>query len=670
MGFLLVFAGYLSLLILSYLFSYFIGSSLLVSAKHLEEKPYQKIFFSVFTGQLAITAGFAIIYTKGHTVFSSYLFMYLFYLIYTKKYTHFSKLKNLIDKPALPWTKIFLVCIIFLFAFSWSFYISMNPNAYGFVNVPNFNIGEYQDYFQYYTNVGYFMQEAGVENMYRVNNLLNSDFNVNVPYHYYDHWINNAFSTIFCGNYLKTQYLISRPLMLSTSILGILAIAEYYSKVKLKHMFYAISFAFVGPIGLNTLIEHFSYLEFINPFFDFMLQINPHKNAYYYAFVIAGILFLKREQWLYSSMIFSALGIASIAAFPAVTSICFALPLILLLLKKIKTRAALIMYSQIIGSALLLYFSLTKVDPETFGSYPLFDLLQESVKDKSLTDFIIMNIKADIHKTSYYFLLYIIPILIVLLTKRKTIKDQLKNNLIIICLICIFFVSGLVTWNLTYFIHDSYQFFIHPTSVIFNSIFFFVLLDFLNNSKYRIMSHLVLLFCISSNLLLAIKRINADKANMNPYSIEYLKSIEEITNKTKELKIIASIRESVSFNERYFQGALIYLYGHQLTQFQNNFGFVGIDDLSMKLEYKNNYKNKMVTNNLKVSAFYHFVEQERKKGNHLSEEEYQVSFLKKHHINYLIFNKEVMVAEGVKNLIEKRIEDKKSGEVFCVLNTR
>ena len=670
MEFSLVFLGYLALLLVSYLLSYFVGEYLIVSSKYPEEKPFQKLFFSTFIGQLAITALFAIIYTNGRTVFSTYLFIYLFYLVYSKKYQHFSKTYNLVPKITIPWAKIALVSVIFIFTFSWSFYIAMNPNVHGFVNVPDFAIGEYHDYFQYYTNVGFFIQESGIENTYKVNNIIDPAFHVSTPYHYYDLWINDAFATIFRSNYLKSQYLISRPLMLGTSIMGILAIAEYYSKVTFKHIIYAICFAFVGPLCVHLLKEHFAFLEYINPFFDFMLQINPHKNAYYYSFIITGILLIKQEKWLYSTMIFSALAVASITAFPSMTAVCFALPIVLLVLKKIKIKQAALIYLQIIFTYLLLAISLSRGDSQNFETYSVINLLKESLEGQSLSNFITVTIKADIHKTTYYFLLYFIPVAIIAFTKWRTLKTQIISNIHIAAILLVLFVAGMVTWNLTYFIHDSYQFFIHPVSVSFNTIFFFILLDFLNNLKYRIVSHLVLIFCVSCNLFLAIKRIGADQKHMNPYSNEYLQSIEEITNQNKDLKIIASLRKSISFNERYFQGALLYYYGHQLTQFQDNFGYVSIDDLSMKLEYKNAYKNKTILNQLKVSAFYHFVEQERKKGNNLSEEEYQILFLKKYHINYLIFNKEVEVPEGIKKIIQTSIEDKKSGEVFCVLSTK
>ena len=666
MEYIFTYLQYFTLIGLSFLLSLFVGAFLLNSSKELNDKPFFKIFLSAFSGQLFFVAVMAIFCTKGKTVFIAYPFIYAFYLFHSKKVKSTFILEN-IKRKQFSWSNIALAFVLIFFAFSWSFFVSADFDAYGVLNIPSFNIGESLDYYHFYTNVGYFIQESGNENIHRVKNVLSDDFTLSTPYHYYDLWLNNFFSTVFNANYLKIQYFVSRPLMLGTTLLGVLSIAEFYSTVKVKHVFYTISFAFVGPLFLSFLQDKISFFAFINPFFDFLLCITPHKTAYYYSFIIAGLLFLKSRRWVNAQLFFVALPIASITAFPALMSLSFALPIVLLIFKFIDKKQLIFLYILIVGASVFFAIPYLTNNASNIKLYSFTDLFFDSIKDSSLSSFLIMSIKSGIHKALYFVPLFLLLWLLLVVIFRGRIKESLVENKILIVSLFFVFLGGIVAWNTLNTLHDSYQLLIHPMSVLINSIFFFALFRALNIKKLKIITHLILFLCVSVNLALALTRIHADRAESNPFSNDYLEALEKISNDKIGLQIVASYRPSIIYSDRYFQGAHIYFFGHQLQLFKNDIGFIGIDDFNIHFEYKDSYKIKRTENLIKEFGFYHFVEEQKKKGIYHTVEQYQIDFLREYKIAYLVYYKDVTLPSSVEKLIAKRVIDSKSGEVFCVL---
>jgi len=664
--FILTLGFYFSLIFVCFLGSYFLGSVIIQNHPAENDKPFQKIFFSAFIGQIALASSIAIFFTKGKSALTVFPILFIFYLVYSSKYQTLFQLNKIKNSVSFSWKRLGFAFLLISFAFLWSFFHIMSPDIAGFLQFPNALSSERD--FHFYNTVGYFIKNTGIENYYHVNNLLSEDYRLPLPYHYYDIWLNNGVVSLFGGNALKTMYLVSRPLMLGTSFLGILSICEEYTAIKLKHIIYTAFFAFVGGITLIYLKTQFSFFEYIGFHYEFILSKTPHKASYFYSFIIAGFLLLKKEKWLLALIFFISLSIASFVALPAMLSICIILPLLLLFLKKTNWKQFLLFYTLIFISYLA-FGILLQLGHEGNGissSHSYTDVIKEYFKTNTLSSFFISKSKLNIQIICYYTVLYLLPLILYFLVHRK-LSAFFSIKFLSLALI---FLGGMLGWNILFLNLDGGQIFIHTSTVACNVVIFFILFEALNHNKIKYIANISLGLYVAFNLFYTIDNTRKDRVIYNPFSNEYLIQLKEITDNKKDLKIVASLRDPNHLTNTFHKTTIANIIGFQLNSFQNNFGFVGLDDLRIPYNDEDNANNMQNENRIRSGGFFHFVEALKTKGIHLSIEEYQAEFLKKYHVDYLILYKDFKLPQPINELVVKKIIDSKSGETFCVLKTK
>ena len=408
-------------------------------------------FFSFFldslTGIVCIVTIYALISTKGKTINLAFIFLFLAYysnrFFEKSKYRLYSKesIKNAIvsfwqkcgDKKYLIYLSYALIASL-LIAFS---SILLNHNT----SIDNDII--------FYTKIAENLGRTGLENIFHYYNNDYKDFNGTSPYHYFELWLSSLIFPFFKGifsNIIILKYLIYTVLK-TVLVLGLLSIVETIKKITLPDLLITVfltftSFLFLTEIGSNSWILYGNF------------WLRPNLIMYF-LFLIPALIYFNKKNYKEALFFLLCLPIVSIATAPAIFS---GLILILLLAvffnaenKKVYYQMLLLTFL-IIGFIFLFYF-LTGVKADVLKT-----------DNKNISELIIHNLdiwKAIIGTTiSLAFrviILLALPVLLVLLFAKNK-KSNFQHNLLLVFFAIIITYSGIIIFQLTTSIDNTYQF--------------------------------------------------------------------------------------------------------------------------------------------------------------------------------------------------------------------
>lgn len=220
--------------------------------------------------------------------------------------------------------------------------------------------------------------------------------------------------------------------------------------------------------------------------------------------------------------------------------------------------------------------------------------------------------------------------------------------------------GGMLGWILTYNNINSSQVLTHTATASIHMLLFVILYHLqysISNRKTQV-AFLASIFCLTAwNFNSSINRIKSDQNLYNSYSDEYLKALEHEVENVKGLKLVASIRNPNGFIEPYTKYSSGNIAGHYLMLFQNDFGFIGIDDLDIPINNQDSLIKRQEINSVSVGSFYQYTKRQKQANVFISKELSQEKFIKEFGFKYLILYKNIPINPLVEKLIVKRIID-------------
>jgi len=221
-------------------------------------------------------------------------------------------------------------------------------------------------------------------------------------------------------------------------------------------------------------------------------------------------------------------------------------------------------------------------------------------------------------------------------------------------------VFGLMLWSVTSGDVNAVQLFGNIAMPIFyTGSIFIILLSFVSLSRY----YRVLVF--SFLLVTAFHELPKFSNTQRLYDADFIREVKSrsatFNNVYVTYKPVTYYDSIFSFYEKSNN------FGSYFAYLKNNSQPVSLDMIDVPIVGDNNYK-RMVSQALKASTYYRYVNDKKKRGIIKSNSEYQLDFIKENRINVLVTLKSVKLPDHLNALVVDRIEDSASGEVVCILN--
>jgi len=405
-----------------------IGFSQLIKIQSIEESIFGFFVHQLTTLTLLITL-FAVLITKGKTLFI--LFLLLFIYLFLKKKILFvipkKTTKSIVKYIALL---IPILSIQFLLQFDLTNLTPFLPSA------------DVLAYASYASS----MVQFGVENKYEaLNHLYPEIFSGIGPYHYYEIWFTGLLGCITGKSYVLLLQLVVYPYLIWLFILGIASVFECYrTKITYKEYIFCFLLLFVGPVYLKiyeTVFndgDFFSSTVFTVPGFikqTLAFSYYGQKHLPIYLFGILSFLFLLKKQYSSSILIGLMASVCSFGVFPGVFG---GFGLLFLVKKELQTKTNLIIFISI-GLLSVLVMSLFKM-----GIHP-----EISEKTFYFNDFLkYLNLKGELIRIGVkiivpflWFTVLYFPYILLFYVYRKNIFS-VKEIKWMYLLIVFLFISG------------------------------------------------------------------------------------------------------------------------------------------------------------------------------------------------------------------------------------
>lgn len=581
-------------------------------------------------GLLFIVVTYSIFVVGGKTIFILLLPFFIFYLIKIKSYS--INFKYLLNNTWAN-SKQLLLPIIMLFLSN--YILTLKLENYPYFEVCRDDI--------YYSRLSTFIYDFGIETYnigwYKeVSNLGNSQ------YHFFELYLNSLLSKLTFQSSLTTYIFYISPLLQLTFYVAIIHLKSIF-KISTKRN-YLIAFAIL--------------LTILSPAIKFTITFLP---------VILLILSIKKSNIvlsLFLTILLFTLNPIFVFILPPLY-ICY-----IICLKITKSKIEKQYYLLIILSIFLAiaYFSVSnffKGDLEMLnGGMIDFNYIIEYYSD-------MQHIKMTLHFILKYLLksILIFPLLSVLMVFLIAVNfKKIRSDLPYLLFLFILLVISIIASSTIHFLRESAQIF-----QMSYFIFIFVTIAFLYVKHYSSAQkniNIIVLLCIVSSIIYARKDLNIlnyseDDHRFGKYSISYFDNIKEVIGESNDLKIVRFLNQNqyqdtervTPYNS--FEGYYVAFFSDQF--YFHTFNLKDIPDKKSLNNFYNYNKNGL----LKKVYDYNYLN----KYNSLSDEELLLQFLKDHdNVNYAIIEKGAVIPSNLNELIEIKIVDTKSQEVFLKLKNK
>jgi len=486
---------------------------------------------------------------------------------------------------------------------------------------------------------------------------------IRTPYHYFELWLAAFAGGIFSQeSYVYVLQLVVIPLLITLTIIGLLAIWERYNHIN-KYSFVIIGFLlmFIGPVqtmltkGFVTNFEELTSKGFV--VFENSSHLNHFllfKNFPFYILSIFFILKYLSRQYINALLILMFGLVLNVGLIPGILMVLFIVPLLLVFKKQITLKEGLMLGTTAIVLILGIYFFYFQFSPARLDG-----LFNEAAKGKSMTYqfFQIYNTKGEIIRFFFrtffpwvFLLLLYAPFVMyyVYVWHFKKKRDTDLKNLIFISIIMI--SGGILTRP---FLQGS------------NSIqFLSFLLPFLNCVVIVFMAisyknqKLIVVLILLSGLVSNFKEINIyinqndGKPTKMIYSTDYKNKV------IKELKKDVSVKIGWIMNEveRRNTDPIFWMYSAP-TLFMNTYGLHSYYNLNNPKIDNVSQSEDCYTNQLK------FLAGPKKVNNTLLIK----LFVEKYDLRYVVLKNGVDMKKYSFLNLRLLYKDTYSGERFCVI---
>ena len=259
---------YLLILTTAFIVTYGVGKILCSFVPALQtNNAIEKTFNYLITGFIITVSIFAIITTRGDSVFLLSAFVIAFYFLNREKSDYKSKLT--FSKSEL--ITLVSVFALFLGLFAFSYYLFFIRGG-----------GNLFEDFMFYANVSKVLTASHIEST-----SLFVDQVLPNMYHYGELWFNSLWANIFTANHLHVLVLVTNSYLCSLIILAAISLVQHYLKNKL----------FIAIFGATTLLIFNPIITFL---VSYQLPIATHPKFFSIAiFTLFAVLqYVKGERYL------------------------------------------------------------------------------------------------------------------------------------------------------------------------------------------------------------------------------------------------------------------------------------------------------------------------------------------------------------------------------------
>jgi hypothetical protein len=639
---------------LSYISSYFIGIffilffSNFISFKRFDKSSITHTFFSVIISITILTSLFAVFYTKGKSIYWSYILIFL--ILYYKKEIYFKKFELLnfrIKFKLIVWSIPILLSQYFL-----------NFNFRSFLPyIPSDDILIYASYSKH-------LVDFGQENKFALfSQFYPSLFTGMNPYHFFEIWMNSAISVSNNLSYSHNIVFVTYPTLIWVLLLGLFSIGEQFTQITFLKKIYISLLLFIGPIYFNIYEIIFNDGNFINSsvftipgFVKQTLSYSYYGQKHLPVYIFSIIFILLLINNLRNAAILSCQGIisASFGVFPGIyAGISF------LSLKDLRSNYKFTIIFFI--SSFLLFFGIISL----FGIGVSDEISQSTfylnyfLKDLNWKGEVIRIIQKLIFPLLWFLILYF-PILLALIINKNILKNFPNLKAILgfsfftylggVCFTLI--VDGL---NTDQFITNLLPFY----NVVFTTLIIYIAtkIDFQSiQSKFFF---LVISLIVAQNIYFILEFNKNFRRTFND-----LYSQQAQNQLTKELKI-----DNPKFIAYLLTENTVSSYHpmHQCLFYPAKFLYINnfLNHLNINYPYYTYPKSSTSHAYAPYNQMKYYL-----KGQYRDKTKFQndqVGFLKKHNINWLLCQKNVTLPKDLTKFVVLKINDSISGENYYKL---
>ncbi|MBF0432668.1 MAG: hypothetical protein HQK83_15395 [Fibrobacteria bacterium] len=648
----------------------------LYSPDHLKNTKFLTLFCELSTGFCAWIVCCSLIKTSFETVNIFFLVVPLYLILFSKSRQKLFSLKRIAQlniKQIFSGTLTLFALVIPVFLVQ----VSLNFDMYG--NLLNPHLDTY-----YYAKQAFINNTTGIEGGNNINLIFPEYGNRHIPYHYFELWFIGFISSFFRNSPMFSFLLVVIPVFGVALFTGLLCILEHYKRLKYYDFIFIFTLLFVGCIHLpgfdseklnymnlnllnTSLFSHFTKKMIVVSFFSLCFLIAYIKNHTRFAIII-----------------FACLPMANVALLPAAAGgLC--LFVFVTWLRHILFHKGSFEYKFVLF-LIVWYLSFAAFYSPDLGY--IVDKFSNSV-DKPETK--IVTLKSALSQTTGFHIYWIkrkllLPLIkcvffyspyifiIILFFKRSyKNKKQVLSPLFMLFSTCIF--SGLAMYGFlirpqaadgdffgAFHSAEAIQFFSHTLPMINMLIAFLLILTWdtlLKNYQKNFISRLrilIVLLIYTFCMVLQIKGVLPETRTLtanNYYSEEYLQKTSEIISQYDHDIILTTV-------------------WHRKTQdfgpFTNKYAITSTHIAALGYVCEVNLIDSIFIFRHRFHTFGKFIELEKKKGVFKSLNQSRLNFIRKYDVKIHIQHPDEIFFIP-EEMVEQRITDKKTGEIFIVFKT-
>lgn len=583
-GILVYFFSFLSFFLIS-LFSGYLLLRLSGISEHIKGL-YTRGFVCSLCGLVFLVLLYSLVKSGGFTV--NIFFPVIFALLY------FSERKPILTPVKTEGESVYQVIIIMaltvLFPFLYFLFVMFKGG-----NIP-WNGVDYDNVM--YAKLAEELANSGLENKWFMYFSDTSKVRGLEPYHYFESWTNALCHQVFNTNLVLGFYLVVYPLLLSISILGVLALFEHFKKPGWTDFIISIALLFLGPIYQ---IKMSGYQE-NRMSCEIPWQCYGEKFSVYYPFILSSLLLLLKGYKLRVHIVLLCLCIVSSTLFPAILLFYFGL----ILFSKHLRKGLLLTVVPFLIVFILVYVFNSPTKNSSSNPNELLGYSDLATAEFSMTWFklALSNFAFSVFiilKSFFSGYFWIVPLFFLAfkILERTFLKDV--SSLLVFC------ICGLCVSSFLFRHPDSHQLFSNSLTVLHGVLICLVICLLCQHNKSKLESNglkVVVVLLAFNNAICSLMAYKEAQKNNN-VSDEYLMTAWTLTkgNPSKKVGLICTPADYVNYFVQRKKNSLYFLSYLDLDPLPINLSSPEIKSVPDSLLWKQDYP--LIR---KSDAFYGFIE--------------------------------------------------------------
>jgi hypothetical protein len=618
---------------------------------------FLSVFLCLLTGITLFSTGTAVAGTGGSTVQLLYFLLLglLAYAYRSRLATGFNK--QLSRLPAQSSARLLLILFI------------SHGLSFGWIGISDLRWAEFpfavphRDLY-FYSLCSEFIFSTGKENTYNLLNLFGSGYENMSPYHYFELWLNAGLYRMWGLPSLTAFLFVLTPLFIFGVFTGIVAVWEYFGKVKTGQLLLSGLLLTMAGTGAEIYKDLPKFEEIAGFTMHFIMQ--PWKMGSYMLFMLAFMLLSIYRQYLWAVVSAGCLMVATFLSIPGVVGG-------MLLVCGVGTffpsflpfsRKNLYVYTSLVLLIALLMPGIYSLGEQSGSVQPrMSSLFVSGVAD-------IFRVKGRLNlylgvglQASAAFL----PLALLLLYHLRRFSAPGSDVYRFIALMSVgTALSSLAGFAILTSLLDSYQIFFFTGCSMLAVLLIVSLIMYLSDkNRHPVFLGIGWLFIITIGLSRIFYNLTGGFFQMdNFYSSAYLTEISRVVKNMPELHYGGFLLGEADYDLVSTKNSKVPRIGMYLGFLPGRTAPLGLNDFSMP---RDTTYSAFEEQSIRQSPVWQLMAEQKKKGTFVSEEAGMWDFIDRHHLSYLVLSQNVPLSESLRRRANQIITDPQSGERFVVL---